>query len=142
MAEPEKEGQVGAGGDSDTQLHTPWAPGLLQVSCTSLPYPQLTFPHLSSQQKLCFRTEGGPVASLVPPQPNACISLNRCFWPSCSGLYSSDGASLSDLFWDPATLKRLVTSPCDFLPHTNLPFGITQHLVFSLSPQVPVLYSQ
>lgn len=97
------------------------------------------FSHLSSQQKLCFRAEGGHVASLVPPQPNACISLNRCFWPSCSGFYSSDGTSLSDLFWDPATLKRLVPSPCDFLPHANLPFGITQHLVFfCLSPQVPV----
>lgn len=98
-----------------------------------------SFSHLSSQQKLCLRAAGGGVESLVSPQPNACISLNRCFWHGAQASAFTPlvmGQSLPDLLLNPATMKKSEphSSPCDF-PILNLPSGVAQHLGFLyLSP--------
>lgn len=123
MAEPEKKEQIKTGGDSDTELGRSWHSGLLQVFSTPLPYSQLIFP-ICLLNRSCLRAAGVSVESLVSPQPNAWISLNRCFWHGARASAFTlliMGQSLPDLFLEPATMKKSEphSSPCDFLPHSK-----------------------
>lgn len=96
-------------------------------------------PHLSSQQKLCLRAQGGQ-ESLVPPQSNACISLNRCFWPGSSGVcFHYQIYSCTDYHEKTVNPIHL---PVTSFPVLNLPSGVAQHLGFWFRSPILLFISQ